>query len=186
MKRSAWFAAVLALPFAALAQDASTHGQKHQPYAGQQSRAIKALSAQEVDDLVAGRGMGTARAAELNRYPGPAHVLELQDRLGLTPEQVSRAHAIQAHMQAQATAAGQRVVAAERTLDEAFAKGAIDEASLTARVLEVGQLQAEFRLAHLQAHLEMKGLLTPEQVARYDGLRGYSGNEAHDAHKRRP
>lgn len=174
MKRIALFCAILALPFGALPQDALT--QAHQPYAGQQSRTIKSLSAQEVDDLVAGRGMGTAKAAELNRYPGPAHVLELQDRLELTPAQASRARAIQAHMQAQASAAGQRVVAAERTLDDAFAKGAIDEASLADRVREAGQLQAEFRLAHLQAHLEMKALLTPEQVARYDGLRGYLGH----------
>lgn len=176
MKQITLFCAAIALPIAALAQDAPKHGQPHQTYVGQQSRAIKALSTQEVDDLLAGRGMGTARAAELNRYPGPAHVLELRDRLGLTPEQVNRTHAIHAHMQAQATAAGQRVVAAERTLDEAFAKGAIDEASLTARVREAGQRQAEFRLSHLQAHLEMKSLLTPEQVARYDDLRGYGGH----------
>ena len=43
-------------------------------YAGQQSRAIKSLSEQDVDDLLAGRGAGFAKAAELNGYPGPAHV----------------------------------------------------------------------------------------------------------------
>ena len=34
-------------------------------------------------DLRAGRGMGLALAAELNGYPGPAHVLELADKLDL-------------------------------------------------------------------------------------------------------
>ena len=53
-------------------------------YSGQQGREIKALSAEETADLLAGRGMGAARAAELNHFPGPAHVLELQAQLGLS------------------------------------------------------------------------------------------------------
>src|SRR5712692_7148759 len=39
---------------------------------GQEGRAIKSLSAEETADLLAGRGMGAARAAELNHFPGPA------------------------------------------------------------------------------------------------------------------
>ncbi len=46
------------------------------PYAGMQTRPIKALSDQQITDLKAGRGMGLALHAELNGYPGPAHVLE--------------------------------------------------------------------------------------------------------------
>ena len=57
------------------------------PYAGWQGRDIKALSARQVDDLAAGRGMGLALAAELNGYPGPRHVLDLGDDLELTAGQ---------------------------------------------------------------------------------------------------
>ncbi|WP_271518420.1 hypothetical protein [Bradyrhizobium sp. CCBAU 53380] len=39
------------------------------PYAGMQSRGIKALSDQQISDLRAGRGMGLALAAELNAIP---------------------------------------------------------------------------------------------------------------------
>ena len=39
------------------------------------SSPIRGLSEQEIDDLTNGRGMGLARAAELNGYPGPLHVL---------------------------------------------------------------------------------------------------------------
>jgi hypothetical protein len=46
------------------------------PYAGMQTRSIKALSEQQIADLKAGRGMGLALPAELNGYPGPAHVLD--------------------------------------------------------------------------------------------------------------
>jgi hypothetical protein len=37
-------------------------------YAGQQTRAIKALSSQEEQDIRLGKGMGLAKAAELNGY----------------------------------------------------------------------------------------------------------------------
>ena len=57
------------------------HKHDHTPYAGQQQRAVKALSEQQVADLRAGRGMGLALAAELNGYPGPLHVIELADKL---------------------------------------------------------------------------------------------------------
>src|SRR5687767_11125254 len=51
------------------------------PYVGQEDRAIKALDAKDVDGLLAGSGMGYAKAAELNGYPGPMHVLELAEKL---------------------------------------------------------------------------------------------------------
>ena len=54
------------------------------PYAGMQTRSIKALSDQQIADLRAGRGMGLALAAELNGYPGPSHVLELADKLDIS------------------------------------------------------------------------------------------------------
>ena len=58
------------------------------PYAGMQTRPIKALSEQQIADLGAGRGMGLALAAELNGYPGPSHVLELADKLNFPPSNV--------------------------------------------------------------------------------------------------
>ncbi len=54
------------------------------PYAGQQTRAIKALSPEDIAGLRAGDGMAMAKAAELNRYPGPRHVLDLAGPLALS------------------------------------------------------------------------------------------------------
>ena len=62
-------------------------GQGHHPYAGLEQRAVKALSEQQIADLRGGRGMGLALPAELNGYPGPSHVLENADALGLSAEQ---------------------------------------------------------------------------------------------------
>ena len=70
---------------ASIAFVTSVHAQT--PYAGMQTRPIKALSEQQIADLGAGRGMGLALAAELNGYPGPSHVLELADKLELSAEQ---------------------------------------------------------------------------------------------------
>src|SRR5690349_20851759 len=82
---------------AAVAQDhAMDHGAPSavSPYAGLETRPVKALSEQQIADLKAGRGMGLALAAELNGYPGPAHVLELADALGLSDEQRARTKAL--------------------------------------------------------------------------------------------
>jgi len=174
MRRAAvLFALVLpfAVPAAALAQAT--------PYAGQESRAIKALSPQEVDDLLAGRGMGLAKAAELNSYPGPAHALELADRLGLSEAQRANLTAIKAHMTEKAVALGRDIVGKERDLDRRFAENRIDAAGLEAATAEIAALQGRLRAVHLAAHLETKALMTVEQVQRYDALRGYAGGHGH-------
>ena len=53
---------------------------------------------------------GYAKAAELNRYPGPAHVLELAVPLGLSRAQVESTRAIHARMERQAQALGAAAV----------------------------------------------------------------------------
>jgi Spy/CpxP family protein refolding chaperone len=152
-----------------------------QPYAGQEQRRVSSLSDEEVRDHLAGRGMGYAKPAELHGYPGPMHVLELADRLGLSAQQRARIEAIFAGMQARATAAGARYVAAERAIDEAFRSGAIDRALLEKLVREAGERRAEERLVHLEAHLEAAPVLSAEQRSRYAELRGYGG-AAHRRH----
>ena len=49
------------------------------PYAGEELRSLKSMSSQEIESLRSGEGMGFAKLAELNHYPGPKHVLELAD-----------------------------------------------------------------------------------------------------------
>jgi Spy/CpxP family protein refolding chaperone len=143
------------------------------PYAGQESRDIKALSAEEIDDLMNGRGMGLAKAGELNGYPGPAHVLDLAAALDLTPEQRRAVAAIKDRMSAAAKPLGTDLVDRERALDRQFADARITEPELRALTATIGELQAKLRAIHLNAHIETKRVLTPEQVARYAALRGY-------------
>ena len=85
------------------------------PYAGEQTRAIKALSPEDIAALRNGEGMGMAKAAELNGYPGPAHVLALAAQLGLTENQLQRVTAIFEGMSAAAKPLGSEVIAREQT-----------------------------------------------------------------------
>jgi hypothetical protein len=119
--------------------------------------------------------MGAARAAELNHFPGPAHVLELREQLGLSAWQI---HAVQDsfdRMSAAAKPLGIEIVAAEQRLDRAFASGSIDRDTLRAQTAAIAELQGKLRAVHLAAHLETRALLTPDQIARYDALSGYGG-----------
>src|SRR5690606_32619422 len=93
------------------------------PYEGEEGRQIKALSAEQAADLLDGRGMGFALAAELNGYPGPLHVLELAKELSLTDKQRGQTQALFARMREAARAIGREIVDAEAALDRRFATG---------------------------------------------------------------
>ncbi len=161
-----------------LAPSFSIAQQHPSPYAGQQSRDIKALSDDEIHGYLNGQGMALAKAGELNHYPGPIHVLELADRLRLTEAQKQHTEAIRKTMLSETIPLGTRIVEKERDLDQLFATGSIDKAKLDSTVADIGRLQGELRAAHLRAHLEQKRILTPEQVAKYDELRGYTSAAA--------
>jgi Spy/CpxP family protein refolding chaperone len=152
------------------------------PYAGEESREIKALSPEDVSAYQAGKGMGFAKTAELNGFAGPAHVLELATQLQLTPDQRARTEELFRSMQMQASASGGLLVARERELDTLFATKAITPAQLATSLREIATLQAQIRDAHLQAHLAQVQILTPEQNARYAVLRGYGAAQEQTEH----
>src|SRR3954454_24590903 len=92
------------------------------PYAGQQTRPIKSLSDEDIAALRKGEGMGMAKAAELNGYPGPAHVLQLSTQLGLSDTQRTAVQAIFDRMSAAAKSLGAELIGQEQMLDQLFAK----------------------------------------------------------------
>jgi Spy/CpxP family protein refolding chaperone len=154
------------LPVPVLAADMPAN-----PYAGQEARTIKALSD---EDLCKGEGMGMAKAAELNGYPGPVHVLSLAKQLRLTDSQRQRVTEIFERMSAAAKPLGAELIAHEQVLDQLFATGKITPDRLTAETAAIGELQGRLRSVHLSAHLETRALLNPDQIRLYERLRGYS------------
>ncbi|WGR74776.1 MULTISPECIES: hypothetical protein [unclassified Bradyrhizobium] len=152
------------------------------PYAGMQLRQIKALSDQEIADLRAGRGMGLALAAEINGYPGPSHVLELADRLGLTSEQRGKVQEMFAAMRSEAIPLGSRLIDKEGELDQQFASGSVTPESLRAATAAISFIQGELRNAHLKYHLLTRAVLDKPQLDRYAELRGYAGGASMHHH----
>ncbi|MBR0827693.1 hypothetical protein JQ596_19375 [Bradyrhizobium manausense] len=145
------------------------------PYAGMQTRQVKALSDQQIADLRAGRGMGLALAAELNGYPGPSHVLELADQLALRPDQHAKVQDMFAAMKSETTPIGRKLVDEESELDEQFAGKTINPDSLRSATTAIAKTQGELREAHLKYHLLTYAVLDETQLAKYAELRGYAG-----------
>ena len=171
---------IAALTFAvprAAAEDAQ------RPYAGQQTRALKALSDDEIAALRNGDGMGFAKAAELNGYPGPRHVLDLAHELALSEPQLRQVRAVWERMNGAARALGATLIEREAALDRLFAKAEVTPERVNAETIAIGELQARLRAAHLLAHLETRATLSPEQVARYNNLRGYDKPSSHGGHR---
>jgi Spy/CpxP family protein refolding chaperone len=169
------FATLLCAPGVSAAPPASA-------YVGQEARDIKSLSPEDINAYLSGKGMGLAKAAELNGYPGPAHVLELASQLELTREQRVKSEALFASMESKAIPLGRALVDEERKLDRLFATKDVNPELLAGSLSEIGSLQARVRGAHLEAHLAQAQILTPEQNERYLQLRGYGGSGAHTGH----
>ena len=166
------------LALAATTAVAQHHGhgaaQAPSPYAGETSRTIKALSAEEQRAWTEGQGMGLARAAELNGYPGPMHVLELAAPLRLTAQQAEATRALMDRHKAEVRQLGTQLVELEGRLDVAFRERRATDAEVDWLTAEVAQLQGRIRAAHLRTHLAQAALLTSEQVTQCGVLRGYA------------
>ncbi len=151
------------------------HGES--PYAGMEGSEIPSLTTQELEGLRTGADMGFAKPAELNRYPGPKHALELAEPLGLTDEQQSEILGIESAMRTGAITLGNAIIDAERKLNMRFEHGHMDDETLAAATGEIARLYGELRYTHLRAHLTTRDVLTEEQIAEYDRLRGYGHTE---------
>jgi len=149
------------------------------PYVHQAGAPIKALTAEETTALLDGQGMGFAKAAELNGYPGPKHVLELAAELELSEAQRLATKVLFERMRAAARADGAALVEAERALDALYVSREPTPALVDAHLARIEGLRAKLRGVHLHAHLEQAALLTRHQVMRYAQLRGYGATHHH-------
>lgn len=175
----------LLLPLAAYAQD-HEHNHGNTPYTGFETREIKSLSDQDIEELRRGGGWGLALPAELNGLPGPAHLLELQEELALSGGQVAAITILFEEMRADAIAAGDRFIAAEAALSAAFEDAEVEQETLMTLLAEAAEARAELRFVHLSRHLATPDLLSEDQIRRYSVLRGYADDpctsipEGHD------
>lgn len=155
------------------AQGHSQHQHGPSAYAGMENRAIKALSEQQIDDIRAGKGMSLALPAELNGYPGPSHVLELADALGLNEQQKIKTQDLFAQMQMEAKRLGEQLITREVELDRLFKDRKASLESVQQAAAGAALAHGRLRTAHLNYHLKMVEVLTAKQAAQYNHLRGY-------------
>ena len=154
----------------------------HSPYAGQEARGIKALSQDDIEGLLAGAGTpfgGMAKPAELNGYPGPRHVLDAYDagEFQLTNEQHKQIEALYEEMRSEAIELGEKIIDIENEIDDAFTGKTITNTFLQEKVKESADLYGQLRVVHLKYHLSMVEILTPQQVEKYNELRGYTSGD---------
>jgi Spy/CpxP family protein refolding chaperone len=154
------------------------------PYVGFETREVKTLSTERQEGLKRGAGLTYALAAELNGYPGPMHVLELADQLGLDADQKSRTRILFDKTRKDAIVVGQALLAAEANLDRLFQLKQVTYDRVEAQTAVAAGQEARLRAIHLNAHLTMRDILTPEQTESYERLRGYgrSLDGKHDNH----
>lgn len=161
------------LPVNANSEVNSTH---HSQYAGQEKRQIKSLSQDDVEQLLAGKGWGLARAAELNGMPGPLHILQMKKEIALSHEQEAKIQKLYGEMKQQAIPLGKQFVRLEKELNEAFANKSISRQLLANKLTQIAEVRKQLRFVHLAAHLETPAILTTKQIDLYNRLRGYDNN----------
>ena len=139
--------------------------------AGNNRSPIKSLSFSEYQAYQTGADMGMAKPAELNNYPAPQKVLSFEKDLKLSSTQKSQLKAAVEALDFKAREMGRFILQHEKQLNDLFATGKVNEGSLIYYCNQIGLYQGELRNAHLQAHLKVKRILTPDQQKKYSRLK---------------
>ena len=178
--------------FLVIPMPASEKNTIHSKYAGQEDSEITSLSQEDIDGLLGGTGTpfgGMAKPAELNGYPGPRHVLDAatSGEFELTQEQQEQIQTLYEKMRSESIDLGRQIIDIEKEIDGMFIDKTITEESLQEKTSQSADLYGQLRFVHLKYHLFTIEILTPQQVEKYNDLRGYtSGNpcdnipEGHD------
>jgi peptidoglycan hydrolase CwlO-like protein len=179
---------LLPLCLTAVAQDAShqcPHMMNSTQHMSHETTSTSGLSDEQRTEYVNGEGMGLARPAELNHYPGPRHVLDNADKLQLSADQLAKTQALFQEVHTKAQALGKEIVAKEDELDSLFRDQRADVEKVSSLTSEIARLQGELRALHLSMHIRERAVLSPEQVAKYDSLRNYvPGSNPAPVHQR--
>lgn len=131
------------------------------------------------DGLIKAEGMGQAKYAEMNGYPGPKHVLDLGDKLKLSETQRKSVQKFYDEMSMRAKELGKQIIQIEQELNDAYANGLISEKAAQNDCEEIGRLRGKLRAVHLAAHMKTKVVLNEMQIALYRKLRSEGGEQKH-------
>ncbi len=133
------------------------------------------LTYQEYTAYKTGKNMAMAKVAEVNNYPDPAQVLDMQKELKLSENQKSQLKTVNDNLKRKAEEMGNLILKEEKKLNDLFASAKVNEGSLIYYTNKSGLFQGELRNAHLRAYLKAHAILTADQLKKYNKLRVYSG-----------
>ena len=148
------------------------HGQAQGGMQGMDGGMLGGVSAQEKEALLKGAGLGAGMIAMMNGYPGPKHVLEMGDELGLTAEQRESIGKTYGKVKAESVEFGTELVEKDEKLTALFASGSVSTGEVEKLSREIGELQGRVRAAHLNAHVETYDALTPAQREQLSSMQG--------------
>lgn len=185
MKKLSIAASLLTLALAGPLATASGHAQRQPGLQDRQSRRAGPEAAQRNprqgrgEDRIPGNRRGIDRPplggpgnrrAQLNRNQRQRLRQEVMNAIGLTQDQHLRMATIRRNYDDEIIATGRRVREAKRGLDRAIMAEQLDQAQVNARAEELARAQGD--LVRLQARLraEVRGVLTTEQVIRFNEL----------------
>ncbi len=137
---------------------------KASPYVGQEIRTIKSLSDEDINALTHGKGWGLAKPAELNGVPGPAHILELEEALQLTPEQVTSIQALWETMNQSAKYYGERYLQSEAKIERFFNETETDEKQLPLLLADSANPPCKIKACSFTSTFESKAIVNPASV----------------------
>lgn len=168
------FISMISLAFTSNALASSEH---HSKYSGQEKRLIKSLSQDDINQLKNGKGWGLAKAAELNGVPGPLHLLQMKNEISLSKQQVDKIQNLFNKMKAEATPLGLKLILLEKKLNAAFANNTMTNKILSQQLTAIAKTRKELRYVHLATHLETPKIISADQIAKYNKLRGYGSGD---------
>jgi hypothetical protein len=103
--------------------------------------------------------------------------LEMKDEIHLSTEQVRVIEDLYKKMKQAAIPLGLELIELERELNDHFANRTITDELLDGLLERIAQVRKKLRYVHLSTHLKTPDILTPEQIALYNQLRGYSADD---------
>lgn len=104
----------------------------------------------------------------------------MTEELELTDEQLIQVQALFDGMQVKAMSLGEQYLQAYSELELAFREGSITVEYLKSQLETIAAIEVELRFVHLSSHLATVQILTHDQIAQYNLLRGYADVMNHE------
>lgn len=119
--------------------------------------------------------------AEKNLLPANV-LLKFKDEIGLTPDQVNKISKMQDGFKEATIKKQADIKILELKLESYMKEEKIDRAKMEKMIRDIGKMRTDFQIEHINYLLDLKNILTPEQVKKIDE---FKKNRMHDRMKMR-